>query len=137
MPHVNSKKQQKEFSRFLRKNAQIALMGTEFDVRDPFHKIYRDNRAHVLGALSTPELQLTKDAYEKLKKSKWYRRGQTGRDSHSLNAWNWLDNTYISPNDILKDQVTGLRSGFIANMDSVFDSVRKPREKPKKPAKMH
>ena len=126
MPYVNSRDQQKQFSKFLRKNPQIALMGTEFDLLDPYHRLYTDQRAHVLGAESNPSLQLTKERYQKMAASKWW--NWEAEMGHTLNSWDWMDDKFIKPENMLRDQVTISMSIHSRNFDPMLqDQMNRTR----------
>ncbi|MDE0916448.1 MAG: hypothetical protein OSB57_14835, partial [Planctomycetota bacterium] len=136
---VTGMSQQRRFRKFVQQQkGRLALMGTEFDIIDPTHRIYIDNQAQVLGYLDNAQLQPTLEKYERMRKlgsSSW------GPGGHSLSTWGdipmpGLENEYMGggldsywhdagdPRLFLKDEVTA--SPYDPNADaatSILDAV--------------
>ena len=94
-PMANGRIQQKYFKKFLKRNKKVLLVGTEFDMIDPNHYLYTDDRAFVLGYLDNPALNATLDKYEAMKLVHPMRWGPAV--GHSLEVTKPLQDIYYSP----------------------------------------
>ena len=99
-PMANSREQRKQFAKFLSRTPKVALIGAEFDVVDPHHRLYKNGRNFVLGYLDNASLNATLDNYEKYKmihSLRW-----PSEIGHSLKASYGFFSRYIDPTTEMK-----------------------------------
>ena len=100
--NLTNRNQQQRFTKFLNANSNVQLMGTELDWIDPYHRLYSDNRNHVLGVMNIASMNATISEYETARDNLF--SSQEGMDiglsAHSLLAWQGLnEHPWINPEE--------------------------------------